>query len=144
MRAAPLGAWLTPLTAAGVGPGRYLVQRAYPMLPRVLSENLCSLNEHLERLAFSVVWKLDKDANIVDQWMGRTVMRSCARLGARAVRHLVGCPSHDMLTTNHQKTLQRTTTRRRSLRSVNGCPAVTGPDGLGGRTLTRCGAEPRL
>ncbi len=60
----------------------YLVQRCYPMLPRVLSETLCSLNEHVERLAFSVVWRLDPDGHVLDEWMGRTVMRSCARLSA--------------------------------------------------------------
>jgi exoribonuclease R len=58
----------------------YLVQRCYPMLPRILSENLCSLNEHVERLAFSVVWRLDATGQILSEWIGRTIIRSCARL----------------------------------------------------------------
>ena len=37
----------------------YLIQRCYPMLPRILCENLCSLEENVDRLAFSVIWKMD-------------------------------------------------------------------------------------
>lgn len=36
----------------------YLIQKAIPMLPHVLCENLCSLNPSVDRLAFSVVWTL--------------------------------------------------------------------------------------
>ena len=36
----------------------YFVQRAVPMLPHILCENLCSLNPGVDRLAFSVIWKL--------------------------------------------------------------------------------------
>lgn len=50
------------------------------MLPRILCENLCSLNANVDRLAFSVVWTLDAEANILSEWFGRTVIRSCAKL----------------------------------------------------------------
>ena len=33
----------------------YLVQRVIPMLPRLLCEDLCSLNPGVPRLAFSVI-----------------------------------------------------------------------------------------
>lgn len=58
----------------------YLIQQVHPMLPRVLCENLCSLNANVDRLAFSVVWTLDADANILSEWFGRTVIRSCGKL----------------------------------------------------------------
>ena len=59
----------------------YLVQEVHPMLPRVLCENLCSLNPSVDRLAFSVVWRLDAEAHIVGEpWFGRSVIRSCAKL----------------------------------------------------------------
>ena len=50
------------------------------MLPSLLAEQLCSLNMGVERLAFSVVWTLDKEGNILTEWFGRTVIRSCCRL----------------------------------------------------------------
>jgi len=58
----------------------YLVQRVVPMLPRLLCEQLCSLNPDVERLAFSVVWKMNKRGEILDQYMGRSVIKSCAKL----------------------------------------------------------------
>lgn len=51
------------------------------MLPRLLCEELCSLNPGVDRLAFSVVWKLDLFGNIVGKpWFGRSVIRSRGKL----------------------------------------------------------------
>jgi exoribonuclease R len=58
----------------------YLIQRCYPMLPRMLCENLCSLAENEDRLTFSIVWTLDGHNKVLDQWIGRGVIRSCAKL----------------------------------------------------------------
>ena len=48
------------------------------MLPRPLCEIACSLNENVERLAFSCVWRMNRDGSIVkgqDVWYGRTVIK---------------------------------------------------------------------
>lgn len=58
----------------------YLMQKVLPMLPTILCEELCSLNPGVERLAFSVMWDLDPDGEVFDQWIGRTVVQSCAKL----------------------------------------------------------------
>ncbi|KAI9202792.1 uncharacterized protein BJ171DRAFT_511967 [Polychytrium aggregatum] len=59
----------------------YLVQNAIPMLPRLLCEELCSLNPGVERLAFSVVWEMDRNGNIQgNPWFGRSIIKSCAKL----------------------------------------------------------------
>jgi DIS3-like exonuclease 2 len=58
----------------------YLVHKVIPMLPRVLCEELCSLNPGVDRLTFSVVWKMTDDAVIKDEWFGRTIIRSCSKL----------------------------------------------------------------
>jgi len=57
----------------------YLVDRTIPMLPEVLSNDLCSLNPNEDRLAVSAVFTLDKDANILEQWFGPTVIHSDKR-----------------------------------------------------------------
>lgn len=57
----------------------YLVDRTIPMLPEVLSNNLCSLRPHENRLAVSAVLTFDKDANIIDRWFGETVIHSDRR-----------------------------------------------------------------
>ena len=57
----------------------YLVDRTIPMLPEVLSNNLCSLKPDEDRLAVSAVFTLDTEANILDTWFGETVIHSDKR-----------------------------------------------------------------
>ncbi|KAH8105861.1 RNB-domain-containing protein [Cristinia sonorae] len=58
----------------------YLVQRAVPMLPPALSEQLCSLLPGEERLAFTVIFTMTKSAKVTQKWFGRTIIKSAAKL----------------------------------------------------------------
>ena len=55
--------------------GVYLVQRAVPMLPPMLSEQLCSLLPGQDRLTFSVIFTMDADAKVQKKWYGKTIIR---------------------------------------------------------------------
>lgn len=57
----------------------YLVDRTIPMLPEVLSNDLCSLKPDVIRLAFSAVFVMDDAGTVHDSWYGRTVIRSDKR-----------------------------------------------------------------
>jgi ribonuclease R len=57
----------------------YLVDRVIPMLPEVLSNDLCSLRPNEDRLAFSAIFELTADAEVVDEWYGQTVIHSDKR-----------------------------------------------------------------
>ena len=57
----------------------YLVDRTVPMLPEKLSNNLCSLRPNEDKLTFSVVFELNENAKIVNEWFGRTVIHSDKR-----------------------------------------------------------------
>ncbi len=57
----------------------YLVDRVIPMLPEVLSNDLCSLRPNEDRLAFSAVFELTPDAQIVNAWYGQTIIHSDKR-----------------------------------------------------------------
>lgn len=57
----------------------YLVDRVAPMLPEKLSNNLCSLVPHQDRLAFSAVFTFDKNDKVIDRWFGKTVIHSDRR-----------------------------------------------------------------
>lgn len=57
----------------------YLVDRTIPMLPEVLSNDLCSLNPNEDKLAFSAIFVIAKNGAIKDRWYGRTVIRSDKR-----------------------------------------------------------------
>ena len=60
----------------------YLVQKSLPMLPRLLSENLCSLNPNVDRLAYSCIWTMNSKGEMMEKepWYGRTIIRSCCKL----------------------------------------------------------------
>ncbi len=57
----------------------YLVDRVCPMLPEKLSNNLCSLVPHEDRLTFSAVFIFDKNDKILGRWFGKTVIHSAHR-----------------------------------------------------------------
>ena len=61
----------------------YFVHRVYPMLPRLLCERLCSLNPQVDRLSYSIFFRLDITTGEVDKSfqpkLARTIMRSCAK-----------------------------------------------------------------
>jgi len=57
----------------------YLPDRTIPMLPFELSDNLCSLNENEEKLAFSAIFEMDKKAQILSKWFGKSVIKSAKR-----------------------------------------------------------------
>ena len=61
------------------GTSVYLVDRVVPMLPERLSNNICSLRPYEEKLCFSAVFELDEDANLYDEWFGKTVIKSDRR-----------------------------------------------------------------
>lgn len=60
----------------------YLVQMIIPMLPRLLCENLCSLNPGVDRLAFSVVFRMKIDGTLTsdEPKFFKSVIHSCAKL----------------------------------------------------------------
>ncbi|WWD19349.1 hypothetical protein CI109_103808 [Kwoniella shandongensis] len=58
----------------------YLVQRAVPMLPPQISEELCSLVPNVERLTFSAIFTLDTDGNVKERKFARTIIKSCGKL----------------------------------------------------------------
>ena len=58
----------------------YLVDRVVPMLPEVLSNFACSLRPNEEKYTFSAVFELNKKAEILNSWFGRTVTYSDKRM----------------------------------------------------------------
>ena len=57
----------------------YLVDRTIPMLPEVLSNDICSLNPHQDKLTFSAVLTISASGHIKNVWLGRTVINSNRR-----------------------------------------------------------------
>ncbi len=68
----------TPLDmeAYNRGTSIYIADRVIPMLPKQLSNGICSLNPNVDRLAFSCLMNLDKNGVITDFRFAKTVIRS--------------------------------------------------------------------
>lgn len=71
----------------------YLVERVIPMLPRILCERMCSLNPGEPKLTFSVIWKMDKYGRVIDEWFGRTVIKSCVKLAYEHAQNMIEAPN---------------------------------------------------
>ncbi|KAL9010559.1 MAG: hypothetical protein Q9173_004516 [Seirophora scorigena] len=54
----------------------YLVDKRIDMLPMLLGTDLCSLKPYVERYAFSTIWEITKDADIVHSKFTKSVIRS--------------------------------------------------------------------
>ena len=66
----------------------YLVDRVVPMLPEVLSNELCSLKPREEKYTFSAVFNIDIKGKIKKEWYGKTVIYSDQRFSYEEVQHM--------------------------------------------------------
>ncbi|HET8828202.1 MAG TPA: ribonuclease R [Pelobium sp.] len=71
------------------GTSVYLVDRVIPMLPESLSNNLCSLRPKEEKLCFSAVFEMDENANLINEWFGKTVIYSDHRFAYEEVQEII-------------------------------------------------------
>ncbi len=62
------------------GTSTYLVDRVIPMLPRELSNGICSLNPKMDRLTLTVFMKIDQTGKIVDHSIHKSVIKTNARM----------------------------------------------------------------
>jgi len=88
----------TPLeeVAEKRGTSVYLVDRVVPMLPEKLSNNVCSLSAHTDKLTFSAVFEIDKDAQILNSWFGRTIINSNRRFSYEEAQLVIETEEGDL------------------------------------------------
>src|SRR5438477_865922 len=75
----------------------YLPDRVIPMLPERLSNGVCSLNPHVDRLTHSVFLQFDKMGRARSARFARSVIRSAKRLTYKEAYRLLKNPAHDEL-----------------------------------------------
>jgi len=73
----------------------YLVDRVIPMLPERLSNGLCSLRPKEDKLCFSAVFEMDKEANIITEWYGKTIIHSDRRFTYEEVQEIIEAKAGD-------------------------------------------------
>lgn len=71
------------------GTSVYLTDRVIPMLPKRLSNGICSLNPGEERLSMSCEMEINPQGKVVKHWIGPSVMKSHARMTYKAVNAII-------------------------------------------------------
>ncbi len=67
----------------------YLPDRVNPMLPERISNELCSLRPHEDKLTFSAIFQLNHKGEIKQYWVGRTVIHSDHRFTYEEVQEII-------------------------------------------------------
>ena len=78
----------------------YMVGETVPMLPEVLSNDLCSLNPNEEKLAFSIIFEMNKKGEVFNQWVGETVIESDRRYTYKEAMEKIEQGDEDLNTLN--------------------------------------------
>ncbi len=92
----------------------YLIDKVVPMLPKILSNNVCSLNPSEEKLTFSVVFEINEKAELVNKWFGKTIINSNYRFAYEEVQYVIenknNIISETVSTTGKKYSLEKETT----------------------------------
>ncbi|SEG18927.1 RNAse R [Halpernia humi] len=75
----------------------YLVDRVVPMLPEVLSNEVCSLRPNEEKYTFSAVFEMNDRAEVVKEWFGRTIIYSDRRFAYEDAQERIETKEGDLV-----------------------------------------------
>ena len=70
------------------GTSIYMMDRVIPMLPKELSNGICSLNENQDRFTISVMMKIDKRGQVIDSDIFKSVIKTTKRMNYHDVDNL--------------------------------------------------------
>ena len=105
----------------------YYADQVVPMLPKQLSNGICSLNEGVLRLAFSCLMHLDKDGNLIDYRFVKSIIRSRVKGVYSEINALLAGSADDELKGKYHEVLSQLPAmkelygHRARLRKERGC-----------------------
>ena len=70
------------------GTSIYMMDRVIPMLPKELSNGICSLNESIDRFTISCVMKIDNSGKVVDYNIFKSVIKTTKRMNYHEVNNI--------------------------------------------------------
>ncbi|XP_055551816.1 exosome complex exonuclease RRP44 [Wyeomyia smithii] len=106
----------------------YLVDKRIDMVPDVLSSNLCSLRGNEERLAFSCIWELDDNANILHTKFHKSVIKSAAALTYQEAQLIIDDPTQTNQTAKSLRLLNKLAKLLKQRRIDNGALVLASPE----------------
>ncbi|XP_030375855.1 exosome complex exonuclease RRP44 [Scaptodrosophila lebanonensis] len=114
--------------AAARGTTVYLVGKRIDMVPELLSSNLCSLVGGVERFAFSCVWEMDKEANIIKKRFHKSVIKSKRAMTYEEAQVLIDDSTQDNEIAKSLRHLNRLAKILKKRRMDNGALVLASPE----------------
>lgn len=87
------------------GTSIYFADSVIPMLPKALSNGICSLNENEDRLAFSCIMFISKDGDLLDFKFEKTVIRSVVKGVYSEINKIFSQTADDKILDKYHKVL---------------------------------------
>ncbi|KAM7209316.1 putative mitotic control protein [Naviculisporaceae sp. PSN 640] len=106
----------------------YLVDKRIDMLPMLLGTDLCSLKPYVERYAFSVIWELTPDADIVQARFTKSVIKSREAFSYEQAQLRVDDASHQDELTLSIRTLLALSKKLKQKRIDAGALSLSSPE----------------
>jgi exosome complex exonuclease DIS3/RRP44 len=106
----------------------YLVDKRIDMLPTLLGTDLCSLKPYVERYAFSVLWELTPEADIVSVDFTKSVIRSREAFSYEQAQLRIDDASHQDDLTKGMRILLQLSRKLRSKRMAAGALNLASPE----------------
>ncbi|OZJ01556.1 hypothetical protein BZG36_05343 [Bifiguratus adelaidae] len=114
--------------AASRGTTVYLVDKRIDMLPGLLGTNLCSLRSNVERLAFSCIWEMTPDAEVISVEYTKSVIRSKHSFTYEEAQNRIDDPNMADELTQGVRLLNSLAKKLRKRRFDNGALTLASPE----------------
>jgi exosome complex exonuclease DIS3/RRP44 len=106
----------------------YLVDKRIDMLPMLLGTNLCSLMPYVERYAFSTIWEVTPDAEIVKAEFTKSVIKSREAFSYEQAQLRIDDESQQDELTNGMRTLLLLSKKLKQKRMDAGALSLSSPE----------------
>uniref|UniRef100_UPI00358EC805 exosome complex exonuclease RRP44-like isoform X1 n=2 Tax=Myxine glutinosa TaxID=7769 RepID=UPI00358EC805 len=106
----------------------YLCEKRIDMVPPLLSSNLCSLLCNVDRLAFSCIWEVNKDAEIISTKFTKSIINSKASLSYAEAQLILDDPNRQDALATSLRHLNRLAQVLRKKRLRNGALVLASPE----------------
>lgn len=106
----------------------YLVDKRIDMLPMLLGTDLCSLKPYVERYAFSAIWEITPEAEIVKSSFTKSVIKSREAFSYEQAQIRIDDASHQDELTNGMRTLLMLSKKLKQKRMDAGALSLSSPE----------------